>query len=49
MQLTGKIIKSFENPTIENNTIKISNLPSGFYILKMETDQGTAHKKIIVN
>jgi endonuclease I len=49
MQITGKLIKSFKNPIIENNIFKISDLPSGFYILKMETDQGNAHKKIIVN
>jgi endonuclease I/chitodextrinase len=49
MQMTGKMIKSFNNPIFENNVFKISELPSGFYILKMKTDQGIAHKKIIVN
>lgn len=49
MQVTGKVIKSIQNPTIENNIIKISDLPTGFYFLKIETDQGNAHKKIIVN
>jgi len=47
--LTGKEVKSINNPEIQHNTITINNIPAGFYIIKINTDQGQAHKKIIVN
>lgn len=48
-QMSGKRILFIQQPQIEHNTIKLSQLPFGFYIVKMETDQGVAHKKIIIN
>lgn len=49
LELTGKRIQSIQNPIFKNNIFKISNLPAGFYLLKIQTDIGIAHKKIIVN
>ncbi len=32
----------------QNSTIKLTNLPSGIYFVKLETDKGTAYKQLIV-
>lgn len=47
--LTGKVIKSIKNPEVNSHTMIINDLPIGFYIVKLNTEQGQAYKKIIVN
>lgn len=49
INVTGKTIRSVKNPEIINNTITVQDLPTGFFIVKIKSDQGIAHKKIIVN
>jgi hypothetical protein len=42
----GKTIKSFPNP---GNTFDVSGLPSGHYLLKIETGAGVIDKKLVIH
>lgn len=47
--LDGKFIANYKNPQISNHfSINVQNLSSGFYYLKIETNNGSISKKIIV-
>lgn len=45
MDIVGKTIKAFSNPV---SIIDVSDLPAGNYLLRIETNQGLAVKKILV-
>lgn len=47
--LNGQLINKVVNPIQENNTYKISNMPQGFYLLKITAGENIVTKKIIVN
>lgn len=49
INVNGQLIQYIEKPKEVNNTYKLQNLPQGFYILKVSSDNKTATKKIIVN
>ncbi|MBL4706710.1 MAG: T9SS type A sorting domain-containing protein, partial [Flavobacteriales bacterium] len=44
LDLTGKVVK---NPTLNTNSIDVSNLPTGVYFLQVLTQKGTVTKKFI--
>ena len=47
--LTGQNILVENHPKKRNNKIYLDNLPSGFYILKINSEIGVTTKKIIIN
>ncbi|MES2410800.1 MAG: endonuclease [Bacteroidota bacterium] len=47
--VNGQVLQQIKNPIIENNTYTISNLPKGFYFLKLSTATNSVTKKVLVN
>ncbi len=47
--INGQIMQRIEKPTMDNHTYSISNLPNGFYLMKLTVGNQSATKKIIVN
>jgi len=46
--VNGQIIQEIKNPSKINDTYKVTNLPKGFYLVKLASDLATITKKIIV-
>jgi hypothetical protein len=46
--VNGQIIQEIKNPSKINDTYKVTNLPKGFYLVKLASDLATIIKKIIV-
>ena len=46
--INGQVIQQIKNPTIENNLYSISNLPKGFYFLKLSTATNSITKKVLI-
>ena len=46
--VNGQIIQEIKNPSKINDTYKVTNLPKGFYLVKLASDRATITKKIIV-
>jgi hypothetical protein len=46
--INGQIIQEINNPSKINDTYKVTNLPKGFYLVKLASDLATITKKIIV-
>ena len=48
--VNGQIIQEIKNPSkVENNTYKVSDLPKGFYLMQLATENASTTKKLIVN
>ena len=48
--INGQVVQEVKNPnTISSQTYQISNLNSGFYMIKVASENATITKKIIVN
>ena len=47
--INGQIIQEIKNPTRVDNSYKVNNLPSGFYLVQMASENAVATKKVIVN
>ena len=48
--INGQIIQEIKNPSkVENDAYKVSNLPTGFYLMLLATENASTTKKIIVN
>ena len=48
--VNGQIVQEVRNPsTVSNETYNISNLSTGFYLVKIDSEYGSTTKKIIVN
>lgn len=45
----GQVLQQIKNPTIQNNTYSISNLPKGFYFLKLSSSTSSVTKKVLIN
>lgn len=45
IDIVGKTIKTFGNPV---SSIDVSNLPAGYYFLKIETNPGVTVKKVVI-
>jgi endonuclease I len=46
--INGQIIQEIKNPIRVDSSYKITNLPSGFYIVQLGSDNAVATKKVIV-
>lgn len=48
--LNGQIVQEIKNPTpVTNSSYKINNLPSGFYLIQLASENALTTKKIMVN
>ena len=47
--VNGQVLQQIKNPIIESNTYTISNLPKGFYFLKLSSASNSVTKKILIN
>ncbi|WP_296150036.1 endonuclease [uncultured Flavobacterium sp.] len=49
ININGQLMQEIKNPNAQNNTYTLENLPSGFYFLKLASENQSTVKKIIVN
>ena len=49
ININGQIVQQIKNPTPQNTTYTIDNIPSGFYFLRLTHNNQSIVKKIIVN
>ncbi|NUY79407.1 endonuclease [Flavobacterium sp. MAH-1] len=47
--VNGQVIRNIEKPVFENDTFTVSDLPSGFYLVRASLDNKSTTKKLIVN
>ncbi len=47
--INGQIIQEIKNPSKVNDAYKVSDLPKGFYLVQMASENAVATKKVIVN
>ncbi|NDP27587.1 MAG: T9SS type A sorting domain-containing protein [Flavobacterium sp.] len=49
INIDGQLMQVIKKPSLENQTYTLENLPQGFYLLKMTSDNQSTTKAIIVN
>jgi len=49
ININGQLMQQIKNPSVQNNTYTLENLPSGFYFLKLSSQSQSTTKKVIVN
>lgn len=49
ISINGQVLQQIKQPVLNNNTYTISNLPKGFYFIKLTNANQSATKKILVN
>lgn len=49
ININGQIIQQIKNPNAQNKTYTLENMPTGFYFLKLTSDNQSTTKKVIVN
>lgn len=47
--INGQILQQIKKPVLENNTYTITNLPKGFYFIKLSNETNSVTKKVLVN
>ena len=47
--INGQVLQQIKNPIIESNTYTISNLPKGFYFVKLSSATNSVTKKVLIN
>lgn len=47
--INGQVLQQIKNPVFNNSTYSISNLPKGFYFVKMSNENNSTTKKVLVN
>lgn len=47
--INGQVLQQLKNPASENNTYVISNLPKGFYFVKLSSASNSVTKKVLIN
>jgi hypothetical protein len=47
--INGQVVQKINHPEFENSAYSISNLPKGFYFLKLSANNQSVTKKILVN
>ncbi|MBP6557743.1 MAG: endonuclease [Flavobacterium sp.] len=47
--INGQVLQQIKNPIFDNNTYTISNLPKGFYFIKLSNQNSTTTKKVLAN
>lgn len=49
ININGQIMQQIKNPTANNNSYSVENIPQGFYILRISVNDQTVVKKVMVN
>jgi len=49
ISVNGQLMQQIKNPNAQNNTYTLENLPSGFYFLKLTSENQSSVKKVIIN
>lgn len=49
INITGQIFQKIDKPQLENNIFTLVDLPQGFYLLRLSTDNQTITKKIMIH
>ncbi len=49
VNINGQLMQNIKNPNSQDNTYTLENLPSGFYFLKLTSDNQSTTKKVIIN
>jgi endonuclease I len=49
INVNGQIMQQIKNPAVENNTYSVKNIASGFYFLRLTSENQSVVKKVIVN
>lgn len=47
--INGQVLQQIKTPITQNNTYSISNLPKGFYFLKLSSASNSVTKKVLIN
>lgn len=47
--INGQVLQQIKKPVIQNNNYTISNLPKGFYFIKLSSDSSSVTKKVVIN
>jgi hypothetical protein len=47
--INGQVIQHIVKPEFQNNNFTVTNLPKGFYFLKLSANNQTATKKVLIN
>jgi endonuclease I len=47
--INGQLMQKIQSPVFENNSLSVSNIPKGFYFLKLESKSGSVTKKVLIN
>lgn len=47
--ISGQLMLEVKNPTRNNNTYTLENIPDGFYFVKLSSETNTITKKVIIN
>ncbi|WP_243389533.1 endonuclease [Flavobacterium cyanobacteriorum] len=49
ISINGQLVQKVSKPVFSNNIYVLQNLPQGFYMIRVESPQGSVTKKVIVN
>lgn len=49
ININGQLMQEIKNPRVQGKTYTVENLPSGFYFLKLTSDNQSTTKKVIIN
>lgn len=49
ININGQLMQQIKNPSLTGNTYSLENLPSGFYFLKLTSDNQSTTRKVIIN
>jgi endonuclease I len=47
--INGQVLQQIKKPVMQNNNYTISNLPKGFYFIKLSFDTSSVTKKVVIN
>ncbi|MGL2966010.1 endonuclease [Flavobacterium sp. XGLA_31] len=47
--INGQVLQTITKPEFENNTYAVTNIPTGFYFLKLTSNNETITKKVLIN
>lgn len=49
VNLNGQLVLEIKNPTFENHTYTLESLPTGFFLMKLSSENANSVKKILIN
>jgi len=49
ININGQLMQQIKNPSAQGNTYTVENLPSGFYFMKITSDNQSTTRKVLIN